>query len=261
VLAPAQLPDRYAVWNRKWSAPFGGRRRKRTPRWLRPTLLGIRLCGPFAFQPNNDTRVFEYPWAHESLALSSGMRVLEIGGSLSGFQFVLDREGCRVVNVDPGEGAHGRGWPVTPESFSRINRGLGTQVELRNCFLDQAGLEDETFDRAVSISVLEHIPTAELPTLLGEVRRVLKRGGLFVITLDLFLDLYPFTEATANLFGGNISASWLVEQSGMELVHGDRSELYGYPEFDPARILARKEQYRVGNGWPTMIQTLVLRKP
>jgi SAM-dependent methyltransferase len=255
------MPDRYAVWNRRWSAPFGGRRRKLTPRFLRPTRLGIRMSGPFAFQPNNDTRVFEYPWAFEALAVAPGLRVLEIGGSLSGFQFVLDRAGCQVVNVDPGTQAHGRGWPVTQDAIRRINRGLGTRVDLRNCFLEQAGLDEAAFDRVVSISVLEHIPETELPSLLAEIRRVLKPGGLFVLTLDLFLDLAPFTDATANVYGGNISVRWLVEQSGLEMVHGDRTELYGYPEFDPARILARKDQYRVGGGYPVMVQTLVLRKP
>jgi hypothetical protein len=38
------------------------------------------------------------------------MRVLEIGGGLSGFQFVIDQSGCEIVNVETGglELIHGR---------------------------------------------------------------------------------------------------------------------------------------------------------
>ncbi|HKW94498.1 MAG TPA: hypothetical protein VJX92_21625 [Methylomirabilota bacterium] len=38
-------------------------------------------------------------------------------------------------------------------------------------------------------------------------------------------------------------------------------ELYGFPGFDPWRIMAQKDDYYVGRGWPTMIQALVLSKP
>lgn len=261
MLASSELPERYAQWNAKWNAPFGGRRRKAVPHFLRKTPLGIWLSGPFSFQPNNDTRTFEYPWAHEALDPKPGCRVLEIGGSLAGFQFVLDKEGCQVVNVDPGEDARGRGWPVRPEVFRRLNCGLGTRVELRNCFMDEAKLEDEAFDRVLSISVLEHIPDPDLETIFKEVRRVLKPGGLFVITLDLFLDLAPFTEVETNVFGHNISVRWMVEQSGLEMVHGNRAELNGFPEFDAQEILRNRARYWVGKGYPAMVQTVVLRKP
>ena len=187
------------------------------------------------------------------------LRVLDIGGSLAGLQFVLDREGCEVVNVDPGEDSRGRGWPVRPETFERLNRAFGTQVTLRNCFVEQAKLEDASFDRAVSISVLEHVPEHDLESILNHVRRALKPGGLFVVTLDLFLDVEPFAPAKSNIFGHNIDARWLVETSGLELVSGNRAELHGFPEFEPERIRAR-DDLLVGR-YPAMVQAMVLRKP
>jgi hypothetical protein len=60
-----------------------------------------RLVGCFAFQGNNTTRAFEYPWIFETVSPSPGMKLLEIGGSLSGLQFALNLAGCDVVNVDP----------------------------------------------------------------------------------------------------------------------------------------------------------------
>jgi SAM-dependent methyltransferase len=244
----------------RWGAPFGRRWRKLMPKSYRPLPVAARLVGPFAFQPNSVTRTFEYPWAFEALNLRPGMQVLEIGGGLSGFRFVLARRGCSVVNVDPGDAARGKGWPVTPETFSHLNQRFGTDVSLENCFVEEAGLPTDSFDRVVAISVVEHIPPDDIVTLLDEIRRVLKPGGLFVMTLDLFLDVAPFTDKDANKYGSNISVKWLVDKSRLEMVHGDPQELYGFDEFDADRIKSQADLL-VGSPYPVMVQTLVLRKP
>jgi hypothetical protein len=109
MLAPSVIPDRYQKWNIRYGDPHG----RKLP------LLGVRQLfmfeeqirfaqGPFSVQPNNSTRAFEYPWAFEMGNLRLGTRVLEVGGGLSGFQFVLAQCGCLVVNVDPGMNARGR---------------------------------------------------------------------------------------------------------------------------------------------------------
>ena len=132
------MPVLHREWNRKHAAPFG----RTLYRWTRDMPVGVRLIdatifkavpslrGPFAFQPNNATREAEYPWAFYATPIAPGLKVLEIGGGLSGFQFVLDRAGCQVVNVDPGMEAHGRGWPVDAQSIADLNRMFGTSVEL-----------------------------------------------------------------------------------------------------------------------------------
>jgi SAM-dependent methyltransferase len=221
--------------------------------------MAASLVGPFAFQANNDTRQFEYPWAYETLGAKAGMKILEVGGSLSGFQFVLSREGCEVVNVDPADDRHDY-WPLESETLSRLNRRFGTRVTLKQCLIQHADLPAEAFDRVVSISVIEHIGRDNLLTLLEHIRRVLRPGGRFALTLDLFLDLFPFTATSHNKFGTNISVSWLVRQSGLSLVYGERQELYGFKEFDAKRILAQRAMYYVGHRWPTMVQALVLAK-
>jgi SAM-dependent methyltransferase len=132
---------------------------------------------------------------------------------------------------------------------------------LKQSTIQEAGLPSDHFDRVVSISVIEHIPKEDIVALLEHVRRVLKPGGRFVMTLDLFLDLAPFTSATQNKFGTNISVEWLVRESGLSLVHGEPQELYGFPGFDADRIMAQRDRYYVGEGWPAMVQTVVLAKP
>ena len=76
-------------------------------RWRVPWMVG-----PFAFQDNNTSREFEYPWAFHSVSIHRGIRVVDVGGSLAGFQFVLARTGADVLNIDPGEHSSGLGWPV-----------------------------------------------------------------------------------------------------------------------------------------------------
>jgi SAM-dependent methyltransferase len=259
MLLQRTLPDDFRRWNRQWGAPWGRAARLVIPRPLRHLPVLASAAGRFALQPNNATRTIEYPWAFHAASVTPGMRVLELGGGLSGFQFVLDHYGCEVVNVDPGLDAHGVGWPVTPERIAALNRRFDARVTLENCFLEQAGLPDESFDRVFSISVLEHVPESELEGLLAAVRRVLKPGGLFVLTVDLFLDLAPFSERERNRWGNNLSIRRLIELSKLSIARGEPRELCGFDEFDPKAILERSDRWAVGND-RAAAQALVLRK-
>lgn len=268
MIARRNLPRAHWEWNRRWGAPFGRafyhwtRDVGRVARVLDSTLFAAApsLRGPFGFQANNSIRAAEYPWAFHAVPVVAGQRVLEIGGGLAGFQFVLDRSGCDVVNVDPGLGAKGRGWPCDARAMDRLNRMFGTHVTLYNCFLPEAPLAAESFDRVYSISVIEHIPQGELPEIMRLAYRLLKPGGSFVITLDLFLNLRPFCSRESNEFGTNISARALVEAAPFELAYGDRTELFGYPEFDTDRVLSQLDSLLLGV-YPALAQCLVLRKP
>ncbi len=87
-----KLPAEFVAWNKQWRAPHGGTLCHIVKR-NRPRLLAPRLFGAFAFQPgNSDTRTFEYPWAYFASELEPGMRAVDLGGSLAGFQF---RARCR----------------------------------------------------------------------------------------------------------------------------------------------------------------------
>ena len=255
-----QLPAEHQAWNRKWGAPYG-RRTRHLIRSQGTRFLEPRVVGPFGFQPDNSiTRRFEYPWAYHAVPLRQGMRAVEIGGSLAGLQFVLAREGVKVVNVDPGEQAV-HGWPVNQRSIARLNRAFGTDVELRNCYIEDAGLEDASVDVVYSISTIEHIPLPLIPSILAEVNRILVPGGRCVLTVDLFLDLAPFSYREVNITGQNVDIRWLVQTSGLELEQGDRQELYGYDEFDPKRVMGNLFAYEYGHYYPSLAQALVLVKP
>lgn len=257
MIAPALLPDDYAAWNRKHGAPFGHR-----VDWLPaivPWRFRMRLGGPFSIQPNNTTRAFEYPWAFHAASLRPGMTVLEIGGGLSGFQFVLSRHGCKVVNVDPGQQAASHGWRCDQGSMRMLNRMFGTDVELRNTLVADASLGNESVDLAVSISVLEHLPDEALESVMTHVHRALRPGGRFVVTTDLFIDIAPFTARPANKYGRNVDVRRMIAMAPFKMESGVTSELHGFPDFDAGVIQSRLSDFLIGN-YPALTQCLVLVK-
>jgi SAM-dependent methyltransferase len=265
MLAPRSIPARLHQWNRRWRVPEG-----------LATLenLGVlhgmfwrhhaRRVGPFAFQLNNSTRIVEYAWAFHVAPVIKGLRVADIGGGLSGLQFVLAREGAHVINVDPFDEYGGKDYGDASRlvaCHSRLNRAFRTRVELIQSTMAHAGLADGSLDRVYSISVFEHLAPDARQATLAAIRRVLRPGGLFILTLDLFLDLEPFTAEAVNRFGGNVSVPDLVDTSGLDLAWGRRDQLFGYPEFDVKAVKSLLESLHVGRFYPCLAQLLVLRKP
>ena len=216
MLAPGEIPKEYREWNRRFGAPFGFRRQRLPiPRYRSLSQRFPRIEGPFGIQPNNTTRAYEYPWAWNAARVTSGTTAVDLGGSLAGFQFALSRSGVRVINVDPGERATGLGWNVDHRSIARLNRAFRTSVELVNTTLDEAALPDCSIDTVYSISTIEHIPMTELPALMREIERILRPGGSCVLSVDLFLNLKPFSDRESNEFGVNVPPRLLVDASGL----------------------------------------------
>jgi hypothetical protein len=118
MLARKELPEAYAQWNASLGAPFGyfsskvrlSNRLLTRCKNIMPFGARLHLFGPFSVQPNTTNRIFEYPWAFNVRPIWKGMRVIEIGGGLSGFQFALSKMGCDVVNIDLGMEAAGLDW-------------------------------------------------------------------------------------------------------------------------------------------------------
>jgi hypothetical protein len=260
MIARKNYPSEFADWNVQWGAPYGHSLNFRMA-GLVPDRLAIRVRGPFSLQPNSDTRRFEYPWAFFAADIHPGLRVLEIGGGLSGFQFVLSKCGTLVENIDPGMTAKGKGWQCTPERIQHCNRVFRTNVVLHNCDISKAQLTDGSYDRAYSISAIEHFADEEVTSTLGEVYRCLKPGGLFILTTDLFLDISPFSSGASNSWGKNVNLWSAIEKTAFELVAGDKRELFGFGEFDSDRVMRMLPELLMSSTYPVLVQTLVLRKP
>lgn len=258
MLARRNLPTSYQLWNDRWHAPYG--RRSRFGRLFRRGALAARWRGPFAWQPNNDTRAFEYPWVHEQInARGSALRVLEIGGGLSGLQFVLAREGHLVFNVDPGLEAKGRGWDLDANVHQMLAQTYHAPVTLVPQTIDQARLEPNSFDVIHSVSALEHFAAQDLDAFADAVPRLLRPSGVVILTVDLFLDLAPFSLRPSNLFGKNIDLKVLLDRASLCLEHGNPAELHGFPNFDARTILGNLPDYLLGTGHPSLTQCIVAR--
>jgi SAM-dependent methyltransferase len=264
VLAPSQLPAAYATWNQRWGAPSGYRFALRLPFRVRLWRLVARhVAGMFAFQSNSASREFEYPWAWEMGAVGQGMTCVDVGAGHSGFPFVLSASGVDSHLVDPFlQYSADRSYEVPPPSIvARMNAAFRTRVALVHDTLDRAALADASVDRLFCISALEHMPDEAIDSIARESRRILKPGGRFILTVDLFLDIAPFAQPERNQFGRNIDVRRFVESTGLRLDVGRPSELHGYPEFDAGTISAHLGEYLVSRSYPVLTQCLVLTKP
>ena len=193
----------------------------------------------------------------------AGSTIVEIGGGLSGLQFVFSKGGARVINVDPfvdyGGGDYSAQAGFDPDAkLSALNRAFGTNVELRRTTMSAAGLPDGSAHTVLCLSTLEHLSEDHLSEFVTELPRVLVPGGRAVITVDLFLELEPFTQQETNRWGRNLDIARLVEGFGISFVVGERRELNGFPEFNPSQILSERSQLFEDSDSQVVAQAFVL---
>jgi SAM-dependent methyltransferase len=263
-----RLPAEYRAWNEAQGAPFGFAGNERYVRGENP-LASLRDAlrdgdvarhGPFGFQYASYTRLHEYPWAFHNAGLEPGMAVLDIGGGTTGLQYIAALNGCSVVNVEPASSPGVNEWAdeALAERHAMINEALGTQVRLVSSQIQEAVLPSASYDRIFCLSVLEHVPPAEANDMVAAAGRLLKPGGLLLMTVDLFLDLEPFGVLTRNSWGVNHNVAELIKHTGLELVQGDRRELLGSAEFDRDRVVALLPELLISDVYPVMTQSLIL---
>ncbi len=263
MIARRPVPGPYREWNSRHRAPFGRIRGrglalrlggKRVP-WL------LRWYGPYSWQKNNTIRRFEYPWVFEQIQdLGRPVKLLDVGAGMAGLQFTLAQAGHDVHAVDPGMNAKGKGTALDPDFHAALGRAYKAPVTLWPMTICDAGFSDNSFDVVLSVSALEHFAPDDVDQFVEEARRILRPGGLLVLTVDLFIDIKPFTSRATNRFGRNVNLRQLLDAAGAELVEGTPSELYGFAGFDPERIQSALGDYLVGEGYPGLTQCLVARR-
>ena len=110
----------------------------------------------------------------DRLGIRTGTHLLDVGSGLGGgARYIAATYGCRVTGID------------LTEEFCRVATKLAERVghtaavEFRQGSATEMGFEDESFDGAYTIHVGMKIP--DKAALYGEVRRVVKGGGVFGI--------------------------------------------------------------------------------
>ncbi len=131
------------------------------------------------------SRVWEYPYTYYHLKnwcvgknSETALHVVDLGSGVTFFPFSVARLGYCVtcVDIDPVVSID------LPRAAGVIDHNPGRVL----CRLyDDSDLPfvDEEVDAVYCVSVLEHVPSFE--HLIAEVARILKPGGLFVLTIDL----------------------------------------------------------------------------
>lgn len=135
---------------------------------------------------HNCIRVWEYPFVYHHLQTeraritAQNPRVVDLGSGATFFSFAVARLGWEVTAVD----ADPKVLASIDRAVSRVSAGPGRVRSLASDARAVA-LDAESVDCVYCISVLEHIPECE--RVIAEIQRILRPGGLCVLTFDVDL--------------------------------------------------------------------------
>ena len=122
-------------------------------------------------------RRFEYPWVFYTFQpYSKNEKVLDAGGGKTVFDFLLASEVGAVYNVD-----------LDPEAIDYLKLNMDGCQNLFPMLGDirQMNFADGSFDKAMCISVLEHVDRQDIMPIIDELLRVTKIGGKVAITAEV----------------------------------------------------------------------------
>ncbi|HQU15015.1 MAG TPA: hypothetical protein PLO69_02790 [Gammaproteobacteria bacterium] len=151
------------------------------------------------FFPDHLPRCIEYPWVAQQLPVGKAMRIVDAGAGVSVLPFMLADRGHTVITVDPHPLAR---IDTPPDSwnewgfldYSRLDSRISSQhIPYQNTS------DDLHLDAVVSVSVIEHLPSAIRNAWIKKAYSQLVPGGCIFLTVDTV----PFSRALWNYSEGN----------------------------------------------------------
>ena len=125
-------------------------------------------------------KLWENAWLLHHSGVAPSHQVLDVGGASTAFSFYLASRGCRVAVVDNDWGNCG-----TLYNANYVARRMGWNLKAVDRDVEcRLPFPDATFDRVFSVCVLEHLRSEVRQSLMREVGRVLKPGGIVGLTCD-----------------------------------------------------------------------------
>jgi cyclopropane fatty-acyl-phospholipid synthase-like methyltransferase len=131
----------------------------------------------------NYWRYVEYPWVINNLGLRKGRKVLDVGSSrCSLLPLLLASKGEHLIYITDIDDQ------VLQHIELAIKLGLEDEIKTGRLVVEKQDVtaltyQDETFDRVTAVSLLEHIADQGDTKAVKELSRVLKAGGLAVLTV------------------------------------------------------------------------------
>jgi ubiquinone/menaquinone biosynthesis C-methylase UbiE len=160
------------------------------------------------FRIPNITRQWEYPWAIMNSQIKRGQRVLDAGCGNSPLLLYLFRRNCLCYGIDnkfyyeihPPSSWNVKMRPLVVlskiyplyflfnpnrmEGLSDPGKALGLRINYIKGSLSEQPFEDNIFDRIFCISTLEHLNKEDIFKAAYEFKRILKKEGLLIVTVD-----------------------------------------------------------------------------
>lgn len=219
----------YALISEKNSQPF-----QKIMRAMK-SYIGAGPIGP--------NKYWEYPWIVANARFQEGIEVLDAGCGTAALQYVLAHAGMNMHGIDPNENV---GWHGIDRSLAKR---FGCEIEYRREGIENISYGDNTFDRVICASVIEHCRAARVENeamtpqteadqvlqrrMMEEMIRVLKPGGILVLTTDLNIP------RSSSLLEANVNVQNLIATLGVEM-EGSRCQekFYGEEGFSVEKVIA-----------------------
>jgi SAM-dependent methyltransferase len=132
------------------------------------------------WMPLDIDRVVELPWTGQMVGAATPTRLLDVASPKLLAAWLADRTPASVVATDL--------WSAEVERWRRLIHAADPsgrrfqRLTLETADGTSLGYPDESFDAAYSVSVIEHIPGSGDGETMSELARVLRPGGLLVLT-------------------------------------------------------------------------------
>ena len=140
---------------------------------------------PDLLQYDGDLKDAQRPWMVKAViaSVAPGARLVEIGGGEPRVAAALTELGYDVTVVDPYDGA-GNG----PTEYERYRQQYPQVRLVKERFGAHLPLAEASLEAVYSVSVLEHLPAAELDALYAGMRRFLQPGGYSIHCFDSVIE-------------------------------------------------------------------------
>jgi len=148
---------------------------------------------------------WDNPWAILNANLQKGLKVMDCGSGRGVLQFYLASKGIDVHSIDIGHNRSkifrkiqthlkkiGINFTINPYTVhKKLNKKYRTRVAFKMESAAELSFANNTFDRIFCISVIEHMPDPVIAQSIKEMERVLKVGGLLLLTFDYHPEFNP----------------------------------------------------------------------